>query len=146
MTTTDGDRSFDDERAVERELIRFARAMDDRDWATLATILTDDAVGDLGSGPLQGSAAIIALIRSYLDHCGTTQHLLGNIVVDVTGDTAVSRAYVHDLHLSTGQPQATFHTLGDYHDRWERRDRRWRLVERMKDNRGTVGSLEVFDA
>ncbi|OBI26409.1 nuclear transport factor 2 family protein [Mycolicibacter terrae] len=134
----------DDERDIERALIRFARAMDDRDWEGLSQILADDAVGELGTGRLEGSAAIIELIRGFLDNCGVTQHLLGNVLVDVDGDRATSRAYVQDLHLSRSNPDLTFHTLGDYHDRWERRDGRWRLVERIKDNRGTVGSLDVF--
>lgn len=134
----------DDERDIERALIRFARAMDDRDWEGLSQILADDAVGELGTGRLEGSAAIIELIRGFLDNCGVTQHLLGNVLVDVDGDRATSRAYVQDLHLSRSNPDLTFHTLGDYHDRWERRDGRWWLVERIKDNRGTVGSLDVF--
>ena len=118
--------------------------MDYRDWEQLSQILTEDAVGELGTGRLEGSAAIIALIRGFLDNCGVTQHLLGNVEVDVDGDHATSRAYVQDLHLSRSNPELTFHTLGDYHDKWERRDGRWRLVERVKDNRGTVGSLDVF--
>lgn len=133
-----------DERAIERALIELARAMDERDWATVADIVADDATGDLGTGRLEGATAIIDLIASYLDNCGVTQHLLGNILVDVDGDQAVSRAYVRDLHLARHNPDLTFHTLGDYHDRWERRDGRWRLVERIKDNRGTVGTLGVF--
>ncbi|GAB1811075.1 nuclear transport factor 2 family protein [Mycobacterium sp. MUNTM1] len=143
---TDDLRSIADERAIERALVRLARAMDDRDWATLADIIADDAIGDSGSGRLEGSAAIIDLIRGYLDSCGPTQHLLGNVLVDVSGEAAVSVAYVHDLHLSAREPQTTFHTLGDYRDRWERRDGAWRLVERIKRNRATVGSLQVFDA
>jgi len=139
-------RSLTEERAIERALIRLARAMDDRDWATLASIIAADAVGDLGTGRLEGGAAIIDVIRGYLDRCGPSQHLLGNVLVDVTGEEAVSVAYVHDLHLSIRKPQTTFHTLGDYHDRWERRDGAWRLVERIKRNRATVGSLDVFDS
>lgn len=135
-----------DERAIERNLIQLARAMDDRDWPTVFGIIADDAVADLGTGLLEGSDAIVALIRSYLDHCGTTQHLLGNILVDVDGDHAESRAYVHDLHTSQRLPELIFHTLGDYHDRWQRIDGIWRLVKRIKDNRATVGSLDVFDS
>lgn len=133
-----------DERDIERALVRFARAMDDRDWKGLSQILAEDAVGDFGTGRLEGSAAIIELIRGFLDNCGVTQHLLGNVLVEVNGDHATSSAYVRDLHLSRSDPELTFQTLGDYHDRWERRDGRWWLVERVKDNRGTVGSLDVF--
>lgn len=134
------------ERDIERALIQFARAMDYHDWDVMSEILSADAVGDFGTGPLQGSNTIIEMIRGFLDNCGPTQHLIGNVLVDVDGDRAVSRAYVQDLHVSRSNPELTFHTLGDYHDRWERRDGRWRLVERIKDNRATVGSLDVFAA
>ena len=137
-----------DERTIERALILFARAMDDRDWAAMGEILTDDAVGDFGTGLVTGSAAIIDLIRGYLENCGPTQHLLGNVVVDVDGDVATSRAYIHDVHLnSTADPAIRFYTLGDYHDTWRRNsDGGWRLVERIKANRGYVGPLEVFQS
>ncbi|WP_082281877.1 nuclear transport factor 2 family protein [Mycobacterium colombiense] len=91
MTTNDL-RSVADERAIERALVQLARAMDDRDWATLEDIIADDAIGDLGNGRVEGRAAIIDLIRGYLDRCGPTQHLLGNVLVDVTGEAAVSAA------------------------------------------------------
>jgi ketosteroid isomerase-like protein len=134
-----------DERAIEQALVRFARAMDDRDWDALGEIMAEDVVADLGEGRLAGPAAIIALIRKYLDRCGTTQHLLGNILVAVSGDEATSRAYVFDQHLpASGQSGHTFHTLGDYRDRWQRRGGRWRLVERTKLNRAHVGTLDVF--
>lgn len=136
-----------DERDIERALFQAARAMDDRDWEGLADILAEDAVGDFGTGRRDGSAAIIELIRGFLDHCGPTQHLLGNVLIEVAGDTAVSRAYVHDLHISTEDASSRFYTLGDYRDTWERRAGRWRLIQRIKSNRAHVGSLEeVFGA
>ena len=130
-----------DERDIKRALYTAARAMDDHDWTAVAEVFADDATGDLGTGPLVGGAAIVALIRSYLDACGPTQHLLGNVIVDVEGDTAVSRAYVHDLHLSVDGAER-FYTMGDYHDRWERRVGGWRIVGRTKVNRAHVGPLE----
>ncbi|KHO24939.1 nuclear transport factor 2 family protein [Mycolicibacterium setense] len=143
MKTVDNNQIVE-ERQIERALVQFARAMDARDWQALSEILAPDAAGEFGTGRLEGSSAIIEMIRGFLDNCGVTQHLLGNVLIDVDGGHATSRAYVQDLHLSRSNPELTFHTLGDYHDRWERRDGRWWLVERVKDNRGTVGSLDVF--
>lgn len=136
-----------DERDVLRALNLFARAMDDRDWTAMAQILAEDARGELGTGPLVGSAAIIETIRGFLDSCGPTQHLLGNIIIDVAGDTAVSRSYVRDVHLnSTADPSTRFYTIGDYHDTWRRRDDgSWCLTQRVKANRAYVGPLEIFD-
>ncbi|WP_208301251.1 nuclear transport factor 2 family protein [Mycobacterium sp. DL440] len=135
-----------DERDIERALNLFARAMDDRDWATMAEILADDAEGDFGTGRLAGSTAIITMIRGFLDSCGPTQHLIGNIVIDVAGNTAASKAYIRDVHLnSAADPSTRFYTLGDYHDTWRRDgDGRWRITERIKANRAYVGPLEIF--
>lgn len=130
---------------IERCLIRFARAMDYRDWVALGELMCDDVTADFGTGLLNGREAIVGLIRQYLDACGPTQHLLGNILVDVAGDHAQSHAYVHDRHLPTGGATSpTYYTLGDYHDRWIKVDGRWLLLERMKDNRANVGPLSVF--
>ena len=131
--------------AIERELIKFARGMDARDWAGLATILTEDATADYGQGELHGPDAIIGVIQSYLEACGPTQHLLGNLLVERDGDSAISHCYVCDTHLGAGaNAHLNFRTLGDYHDRWRLIDGRWRLAERRKDNKGFVGTMDVF--
>ncbi|WP_176594586.1 nuclear transport factor 2 family protein [Sphingobium sp. EM0848] len=130
---------------IGQELTRFARAMDDRDWPTLEAILTEDATAELGTGTLEGSDAIIATIRRYLDACGTSQHLLGNLIVEAEGDRARSRCYVSDMHLGQGDAsEPNFRSLGDYHDVWLRIDGRWRLSARHKHNRALIGSMEVF--
>jgi len=133
------------EHAIARSLTRFARGMDARDWDELLAVMTPDATGDLGTGPLGTPQAVVDCIRSYLDACGPTQHLLGNLLVEVDGNVASSRCYVSDMHL--GPPDKghlTFATLGDYHDRWECRDGTWRMVHRIKHNRASIGTLEVF--
>jgi hypothetical protein len=133
------------ERDIERQLVRFARAMDDRRWDVLAEILFEDATGDYGAGTVSGGDAIIGLIRSFLEACGPTQHLLGSIEVDVNGRTATSRAYVSDVHLGVGdRGHLSYSTLGDYHDRWEHDGAQWRLRHRTKHHRGQVGTMAVF--
>lgn len=134
-----------DEREIGRALARFARAMDARDWAAATAILSPKAMGELGTGPLEGPEAIIGCIRHYLDGCGPTQHLLGNLLIEVAGDRAESRCYVSDMHLGAGDRSSlSFVTLGDYHDRWERIDGAWRLAHRHKLNNGHMGSFKVF--
>lgn len=134
-----------DEREIGRALARFARAMDSREWESARAILSEDATGELGTGPLVGPDAILGCIRHYLDGCGPTQHLLGNLIIDVDGDHADSRCYVSDMHLGAGDRRAlSFVTLGDYHDHWQRIDGQWRLTHRQKFNHGYVGSFDVF--
>jgi SnoaL-like domain len=133
------------EREIYRNLVHFAQAMDDRNWAQLDEFTTTDIAADLGTGKLSGRADMVAVMRQFLDQCGTTQHMLGNVLIDVNGDTARSQAYVADMHLGgEGAEDITFRTLGRYLDKWCKVDGRWLMCERIKENRATVGSLAVF--
>ena len=140
--------SLDDllaEREIYRALVNFARAMDARDWAALDEIAVEDMTAEIGTGPLQGRAAMVANMRAFLDDCGPTQHLLGNVLIEVRGDTASSRAYVSDMHIGMGdKSELTFSTLGDYHDEWRKVDGRWRMVHRTKLNRAHIGSFDAL--
>jgi hypothetical protein len=133
------------EREIGRQLARVARAMDERAWQALEQLIAPDASADFGTGRVEGRAAMVAVMRSFLDACGPTQHLLGNLTVEVDGASASSCCYVADLHLGRG-PQAhlTFQTLGEYRDRWQRREGRWWLTERTKINRAHLGSFAVL--
>ena len=107
----------------------------------------DDTTADVGEGLVSSSEGVIASIRKYLDACGPTQHLIGNILVELEpgGERATSKAYVHDLHLGTGtNADLTFQTLGDYHDQWEHDGDHWRMRHRKKHNHASIGSLAVF--
>jgi hypothetical protein len=134
------------EREIYRALVAIARAMDDRDWEAFGSILLPDATADLGTGTIAGREAIVSFIRGFLDACGTTQHLLGNVLIDVRGDEASSRAYVSDMHKGAGEKShLTFSTLGDYQDQWRRVGGVWRLKHRKKHNRATLGDISIFD-
>lgn len=135
------------EREIARAVTRFARAMDARDWPTLHEIMLPDATAELGTGTLHGPAGVEAAIRSFLDDCGPTQHLLGNqlIDVDLAAGTAVSRTYVSDLHLGVGEQEGlSFSTLGDYHDEWRLTDGAWRMSHRTKQMHGVQGDISVL--
>jgi hypothetical protein len=135
------------ERASARALAAFARAMDERNWAALDDVVLPDASADYGMGPASGRAAIVAVMRSYLDDCGPTQHLLGNLVIDVAPDgrTARSECYVSDMHVGAGaRSHLTFATLGEYHDQWRLTADGWRLAQRLKKNRALLGTMEVL--
>ena len=134
-----------DEREIYRQLVRFARAMDNRDWQTIRAITSPDLIADFGTGDITGNDEVIAFIRSFLQHCGITQHMLGNVIIDIAGDTATSQAYVADLHLSAhDHSDQYFRTLGAYADTWSKVDGAWIMTQRRKDNRATLGAIDIF--
>ncbi len=133
------------ERSIYRNMVAFSRAMDERDWDAFTELTSEDLTANMGQGELTGRGTIVAFIRSFLDNCGPTQHMLSNVIIDVDGDTAKSSAYVRDMHIGSGdKSDLTFYTLGRYYDDWQKIDNDWRMVRRVKENPGYVGSLEIF--
>jgi hypothetical protein len=133
------------EREIQRALARLARAMDERDWAAVDGLMLPEATADLGMGTISGRAEIVAFIRTFLDDCGPTQHLLGNLLVEIDGDAATSRCYVSDMHKGLGEKShLTFSTLGDYHDTWRKVGGRWMMSHRTKLNHAHVGDIRVL--
>ncbi|MEH6582840.1 MAG: nuclear transport factor 2 family protein [Halioglobus sp.] len=133
------------EREIYRNLVSFARAMDDRDWKAIDELAIDDLTASFGMGEIQGRSQVVAFIQSFLDNCGPTQHLLGNVIIDVSGNTARSTAYVSDMHVGQGdKSELTFRTLGRYSDQWVKVDGAWLMSHRVKDNGATIGSMDVF--
>lgn len=135
----------EDEREIYRNIVQIARAMDERAWSMIDALVVPEATGDFGNGQLNSAAEILALLRSFLDDCGPTQHLIGNVLIEVDGDTATSMSYVADVHLGTESLDGEyFRTLGDYHDSWIRTPSGWKLTRRHKRHTGTIGNIEVL--
>jgi hypothetical protein len=67
----------------------------------------------------------------YEDGTPRTKHLVTNIIVEVDEEagTAAARSYVTALQALPDLPLQPI-VSGRYHDRFERRDGRWRFVER----------------
>ena len=118
-----------------------ADLLDTKDWPGLAATLTDDVVAYGRAGPVD----VVARVRSHLDVCGATQHLLGNIRVDVHGDAARTRSYFRAFHVGRGErADATYECLGEYRDEWRRGPSGWLLAGRVIDVRAEIGDRGVI--
>ena len=94
---------------------------------------------------MHSRAEIVNMFRSFLESCGPTQHLLGNLTIESDGTTADSRCYVRDLHLGQdGDSRNYFSTSGEYRDRWRQTSEGWRIVHRKKLLFLTQGSSSIF--
>jgi hypothetical protein len=78
-------------------IVRYGWAIDTKDWALLDTCFTDDAEVDYSSNP-GGKKGPYQQIRSWLEKMISafpiTQHLMSNIDVQLSGDTATCRTMV----------------------------------------------------
>ena len=120
-----------DERAIERKLAQFARLLDARAWSQLEDVFAADVAFDYALGEQRGLEALRATMRRFLDPCGPSQHLIGNVVVDVDDDRAVSRAYVQARHQTPDAAlQGVYDASGEYVDTWARGAAGWRIIRR----------------
>ncbi len=134
-------------REIQAAHSRYARALDERNWDQLDTIFAPEVQADYGGGEFRtdGRAALVAMIRSHLDGCGPTQHLLGTPDVEVLGNQASSRIYVRAAHRGVGaRSDLTYEALGEYRAQWRRttvgwRAERWDLRVSLE-----MGSREVL--
>jgi 3-phenylpropionate/cinnamic acid dioxygenase small subunit len=121
-------------RAIENLIARYAELVDDGDFAGLGILLADATF--TGSGdPVSERDAIEKMFRDtlivYADGTPRTHHVTTNVAIEVDeqAGTAVSRSYVTVLQALPDLPLQPI-AGGRYRDRFERRDGRWRFVER----------------
>jgi 3-phenylpropionate/cinnamic acid dioxygenase small subunit len=110
--------------------VRYAEAIDGRNWALLADVFTKDAVLDAGDGSLRnGLGEIEEACRGVGKAFRATRHLLGNHEFITDGDTtSASCAFVVGLrHLDNA---GTTTMWGRYEDDLHHTPDGWRIAAR----------------
>ena len=134
-----------DRRAIVDLLNRYATCLDHRDWEGLDTVFDADAAGDYGA-VLTGRTALVAMISGLLDGCGPTQHLLGNHVIDIDGDTATAATQARVIHTGAGERAALtpYESIGTYQDVLRRTADGWRITHRRFAVRISIGDISIL--
>jgi len=106
--------------------LRYARAIDNRDFALVLTCFTEDAIWFGRTGHREIEAAM----RAFLSRYGTTQHITTNFEPVVLERTGTMRSLYMATHcqLGTGAP---FVIGGRYQDRFVSTPGGWRIMERV---------------
>jgi 3-phenylpropionate/cinnamic acid dioxygenase small subunit len=134
-----------DERAIIDVCIRYATAIDDRDWERLRSCFLADAVGVYHADRvLTGYSAIEEAVRTAVTPLSRTQHLVTNFTVVLDVDEATSRCYLHAQHVREGLAGGeNFVIAGRYSDRFVRTVDGWRIRERRLERWWTAGNPAV---
>ena len=91
-------------------LNRYAHAIDFMDWPLLEQVFTEDAVADyssaadyveIDSSP-RGRDAIVAYYETALAPFAGVLHFMTNHLVELDGDRATTRSYMHVLNMGMG--------------------------------------------
>ncbi len=127
-----------DRLEIDDLLIRYATAIDTRDWAGLDSVFTADARLDYRSaGGIRGP---FPEVRQWLSEVvptfSWTQHLVVNRAVDIdaAGRTARASSIFHNPNqlVIDGEPWL-FTVGGRYHDRLARTATGWRITSRVEE-------------
>jgi hypothetical protein len=128
------------QRLIDREeiadlLARYTFGLDTKDWALVRSCFTDAPVFVHPGGRVEGVEGIIERARGALEQLDASQHLLGNVVVEVgrDGGAAHSVCYFQAQHLRAGTPGGdTYIIAGSYSDTLARTLDGWRIAERVQ--------------
>lgn len=140
----DGDEAVDHVR-IASLLARYARALDDHDWDTVASCFLPTAVFSHPGGAADGAAAIVERARAALTPLTASQHLLGTVVIDLDGDRASATSYFQAQHVREGAPGDgdTYLIAGTYHDDLVRTGDGWRIEQRHQTYAWRSGNRAV---
>jgi 3-phenylpropionate/cinnamic acid dioxygenase small subunit len=136
-----------DERDVVAVAVRYATALDNRDWDLLRSCFTDDVHADYGlaSGTdLRGPDAIVDYMRPGIDILTGTQHYITNPVVSISGDRAESTCYVFAQHFLRGMEGGSKYLVGGiYDDSLVRCPDGWKIARRKVVGVWTSGNRAI---
>ena len=123
---------MDDHRAIERLLYRYADLIDAGDFAGVGALFARARIL-AGGNVVEGAVEVQGMYESYTRRypCGTprTQHLMGNPVIDIDGDTASARLRFTVFQALQDFPLQPIIT-GRYQDRFARDASGWHFIER----------------
>jgi 3-phenylpropionate/cinnamic acid dioxygenase small subunit len=112
-------------------LVRYATAIDRKDWVLFRTCFTDDCAADYGAiGLWHGVDEITEWMAQVHDACGHTMHRITNVAVSTgVGDGVAARSYVEALVLGPDNG-AGVRGVGWYDDELVPTDDGWKIARR----------------
>jgi 3-phenylpropionate/cinnamic acid dioxygenase small subunit len=117
---------------ITRVLIRYATAVDTRDWDLFRSCFTDDAITDYGElGAWTDVDSITEFMIVAHAGMGPSKHFISNFDVEVDGDHAYAVSYLHAVLVLAADPRSWIDTVGHYEDRFVRTSEGWRIKERQ---------------
>jgi len=133
-----GSEEIADRMAVSDLLDDYARGVDTKDWALVASVFTDDATLDYSAfgGPNGPAAEVVAWIASSVENFPLTQHHITNRRVRIEGDAATCTAELFaPMGMSGNDGKLTMlFTGGRYVDTFARTADGWRITKRACEN------------
>ena len=109
-----------DRAAISDVLVRFARALDEKDWAGYAALYAEEGVLSTSRATHEGRAGLARFVEDDLGGWSATHHVSASHDITVDGDRAVARSSLHATHVR--DHPGDFWTVGGWYDVTLRRE------------------------
>ncbi len=135
-------RRLEDRALISETVIKYAVAVDRRDWEMFAECFTDPVHADYSDNGLPATDFarddLVAIVRDAVSGYTATQHLSPNHVIEFDGSDpsrAICHSYMYAQHLLRGSANGEFYLLrGSYANHMLRTPDGWR-IERIIQHR-----------
>ncbi|QXQ07097.1 nuclear transport factor 2 family protein [Sphingosinicellaceae bacterium] len=139
--------AFLDKQVLTELVYKLARSIDRCDAVLLKSLFHPDATDDHGS--FVGTAAdFIPWVMDVLATMRRTQHIIGNVLIELDGDTAYGESYFVAHHvIDKAGSDILMIAAGRYLDRFERRAGEWKFAHRhaIYDWSRTEPATDIWD-
>jgi 3-phenylpropionate/cinnamic acid dioxygenase small subunit len=120
----------EDRQDIADLMVRYATAVDRRDWRLFRTVFTEDCQLDYDLlGSFEGIDAFTDFVEKFHAPLGHTLHRMTNQTISVEGDRAEARTY-GDLWLMSADNKSGANAIGFYDDEINRTHDGWRIARR----------------
>jgi len=119
-------------------------ALDRNQWHELDDVFLPEATGVLGSHQCANRDEIKQVCSNALGKLDDSQHIVATHQIELDGDTATSRCYLHAQHIRKVPEGGSLYVVaGRYEDDLVRTADGWRIKHRILTVMWTEGNLKV---
>jgi hypothetical protein len=124
--------SIEDERDITSVILRYATAIDTRDWPLFRTCFTADAISEYGTfGSWSTSDQLARFMEDAHLNVGPTLHRMSNIVIAGDAGKARARTYVDALLMPQQAGGIPHRGIGYYDDELSKSAGGWKITKRV---------------
>jgi len=139
-----------DKLAIIQLLNQFGLAIDLRDWDSFRNLFAESVVFDYSSiGEIAGTLKPEEIANTASNDLGgfkTTQHVITNHIVELSGNTATCKAHVRAMHLLPNDDLEPMLEIGGYYIAGlSRTDLSWKIESWKFVILWSKGELKLFD-
>jgi hypothetical protein len=127
-------------------LVAYAWALDSKSYELLRGVFAADIVADFGIGaPWTNVHDLVDGMATLHDRLDGTQHQVSNFAIQLDGDTASVRSYIHAvLTKRTDAGRQRLAMGGYYEDEFRRLTEGWRIIRRTAKSFWMDGDRDVL--